>query len=77
MSLGRLAAWEAVTNQLSPEQKRNDFVTLTVATPSVQITSEPVPVFDLQVEEEHEFFANGILVHNCVRTIKIGTSSST
>jgi hypothetical protein len=54
-----------VANQLSPEQKRNDFVTLTVATPSEQITSEPVPVFDLQVEEEHEFFANGVLVHNC------------
>ena len=54
-----------VVKQLSPEQKRNSFVTLTVATPSEQITSEPAPVFDLQVEEEHEFFANGVLVHNC------------
>ena len=52
-------------SQLSPEQKRSDFVTLTVATPSAQTTSELVPVFDLQVEEEHEFFANGVLVHNC------------
>lgn len=23
-------------------------------------------VFDIQVEEMHEFFANGILVHNCM-----------
>jgi hypothetical protein len=52
-------------NQLSPKQKRSDFATLTVATPSEQTTSELVPVFDLQVEEEHEFFANGVLVHNC------------
>jgi hypothetical protein len=28
--------------------------------------SERVPVYDLMVEGEHEFFANGLLVHNCV-----------
>lgn len=27
--------------------------------------SEPVPVYDLEVEDAHEFFADGILVHNC------------
>jgi hypothetical protein len=53
-----------VTKQLSPEHQRKDFVTLTVEMPSEQ-TSYSVPVYDLQVEEEHEFFANGILVHNC------------
>ena len=63
-NLGLLDAG-SVVSQLSPEQKRSDFVTLTVATPSAQTTSELVPVFDLQVEEEHEFFANGVLVHNC------------
>jgi hypothetical protein len=26
---------------------------------------EPVPVFDLTVDGPPEFFANGILVHNC------------
>ena len=25
------------------------------------------PVYDLEIEDEHEFFANGILVHNCCR----------
>ena len=24
------------------------------------------PVFNLHVEDQHEFFANGVLVHNCV-----------
>lgn len=24
------------------------------------------PVYDLTIEGEHEFYANGVLVHNCV-----------
>jgi phage terminase large subunit len=36
---------------------------------NVHINSQPLKekreVFDLTVEDEHEFFANGILVHNC------------
>lgn len=28
---------------------------------------EPARVYDLTVEGEHEFFANGVLVHNCLR----------
>ena len=27
-------------------------------------------VYDLSVENEHEFFANGILVHNCVDAVR-------
>lgn len=27
------------------------------------------PVYNLEVEGEHEFFANGVLVHNCVWAI--------
>ena len=26
---------------------------------------EPSPVFDLTVADAHEYFANGVLVHNC------------
>jgi hypothetical protein len=44
--------------------QKDDFMALTVELP-LEETSECVPVYDLQVEEEHEFFANGILVHNC------------
>jgi phage terminase large subunit-like protein len=32
----------------------------------VSKSSERLPVYDLTVEGEHEFFANGLLVHNCV-----------
>jgi hypothetical protein len=30
-------------------------------------------VWDISVEDEYEFFANGILVHNCVRYVTVGT----
>lgn len=30
-----------------------------------QGTKQPVRVYDLEVENEHEYFANGVLVHNC------------
>ena len=29
------------------------------------------PVYDLTVEGAHEFFANGVLVHNCLRYIEM------
>ena len=32
--------------------------------------SEPVPVYDLTVEDEHEYFANGLLVHNCENNLE-------
>jgi hypothetical protein len=31
-------------------------------------------VYDLEVEGEHEFFANGILVHNCQVYARVGLS---
>jgi PBSX family phage terminase large subunit len=33
--------------------------------PRLQLIKEPREVFDLMVEGDHEFFANGVLVHNC------------
>ena len=41
------------------------FATLPVERVSIVETGEVVPVYDLQVEDAHEFFADGILVHNC------------
>ena len=32
--------------------------------------TEPVPVYDLTVEDEHEYFANGLLVHNCENNLE-------
>lgn len=33
---------------------------------SVSVTSDVVPVYDIQVEYDHEFFANNVLTHNCL-----------
>jgi hypothetical protein len=33
---------------------------------SVSAVKVRLPVYDLTVEGEHEFFANGHLVHNCI-----------
>jgi hypothetical protein len=38
-----------------------------VAAPVIALSSEPVPVYDLIVDDDHEFFANGVLVHNSWR----------
>jgi hypothetical protein len=27
-------------------------------------------VYDLMVNNEHEYFANGVLVHNCIDTVR-------
>ena len=32
---------------------------------SIQIQDEPIDVYDITVEGNHNFYANGILVHNC------------
>ena len=32
---------------------------------NLQLLKEKVEVYDLTIEDEHEFFANGVLVHNC------------
>lgn len=36
---------------------------------SSQLLKEKVEVFDLTIEDEHEFFANGVLIHNCDPTV--------
>ena len=30
----------------------------------------PEPVYNLEVEDAHEFFANGVLVHNCLDALR-------
>jgi len=53
-----------VENHYCPYFKKRDFAALSVDT-TLTMNSDCVPVYDLQIEEEHEFFANGVLVHNC------------
>jgi hypothetical protein len=51
-----------------PPQQESDFAPQPVIRP-IGITSvgigETLPVYDLTVETDHEFFASGVLVHNC------------
>jgi len=43
----------------------------------VYAVKERLPVYDLQVEGCHEFFAGGILVHNCVWALtELGVETS-
>lgn len=41
---------------------------------SVRALPDPVPVWNLTVEDQPEFFANGILTHNCTWTPESGES---
>jgi predicted phage terminase large subunit-like protein len=53
----------------------NDVCDLPCKTPQIRrdavygienVSRESIEVYDIQVEETHNFFANGILVHNCI-----------
>jgi hypothetical protein len=37
---------------------------------SICLLNQSVPVYNLEVEGAHEFFANGILVHNCLDALR-------
>jgi len=32
-------------------------------------------VYDITVEDEHEFYVNGVLVHNCINALQYGVAS--
>ena len=49
--------------------KNNDFVVKNVVQ-VIQGQKNVAEVYDLSVENEHEFFANGILVHNCIDAVR-------
>lgn len=35
----------------------------------VKAETQKIPVWNLEVEDAHEYFANGILVHNCIHAL--------
>jgi hypothetical protein len=37
---------------------------------ALENTGKSENVYDLTIEEDHEYFANGILVHNCIDTLR-------
>lgn len=48
-----------------PHSARPDAASATVTVTSVKASGRVEPVYDLTVSDQHEFFANGLLVHNC------------
>ena len=45
---------------------KNDFAVEFVAKSISTLKEYEQPTYDIEVEDMHEFFANGILVHNCI-----------
>ena len=45
---------------------KNDFVVEFVAKSISTLKEYEQPTYDIEVDDMHEFFANGILVHNCI-----------
>lgn len=70
--LKRLAKFvETPTSPSGP--KGQDFVTKTVGLKRcVNVASWNEEVYDLTVDEQHEYFANGVLVHNCLDGMRYG-----
>jgi hypothetical protein len=63
VSLNDTATLYAPVESLSPHFGTVETDVLHVESVSLP---NPVPVYDLTVEDDHEFYANGILVHNCM-----------
>lgn len=57
-----------VTTDAKTKRATGDIVTLVCRS---EIGSHEV--WDMTVEEAHEFYANGVLVHNCARMLTVGT----
>ena len=59
------------TSKGYPIVKLDDDVILEKIDSIIQTKSKKV--YDISVEDEHEFFANGILVHNCKHIFHLAT----
>ncbi len=59
---------EAITEKhsLQPNTIETDFVVEAVAESIITLKEYEQLTYDIEVEDMHEFFANGILVHNCI-----------
>ena len=59
-------ASNVVRPSLQTNIAKNDFVVEFVAKSISTLKEYEQPTYDIEVEDMHEFFANGILVHNCI-----------
>jgi hypothetical protein len=69
LTISRKSANGAVKNLPLTNTQKLDFVVLPVEQKELQKLESP-RVYDLTVDECHEFFVNGILVHNCIDALR-------
>ena len=62
------------------KQKQSDLQNIAIQTATLKqfdfVRNYEDNVYDLTVEDEHEYFANGILVSNCMNSIEYGVWGS-
>ena len=58
-----------------PDSNPESSVLDNVRVATIRNTGYLAPVYNLTVANTHEFFANGILVHNCMDALRYGISS--
>lgn len=66
ITLQENAKYAVESFQLTSTQKQSIAVENVVVSVQVLSIEKPQLVYDLMVEDEHEYFANGLLVHNCI-----------
>jgi len=70
-NLKHLFVRNAVKNIKQDTQEYQNFVMLTVKHVHCE-KEEKQNVYDLMIDEQHEYFANGLLVHNCIDPVRYG-----
>jgi len=60
-----LSTTSAKSGYIAPE---NASITLSVV--QIEKLKDRIPVYNLEIADAHEFFANGILVHNCLDALR-------
>ena len=55
---------------MKPDMLENQNIVITTVKQNHSESVEEKSVYDLMVENDHEYFANGILVHNCIDSVR-------
>lgn len=65
-TISNVPVLSAVSNSSKTSMTEKSHVVVGVVTSIQSESSGKQPVFDLMVDEQHEYFAGGLLVHNCL-----------
>ena len=64
--IGSIEHWFAKSAVMNTKQDTLEFQSIAIKTVKQKPLEKEERVYDLMIEENHEYFANGILVHNCI-----------